>query len=97
MDSLESFLRACKNHPLCTGAVFFEDDEDDVFEDDGTLHVVRHGFRVCFDIRNEVSVQNNNAIKILEVLNIKDFKPERVFVDESDEDDEYVCPHCGRC
>lgn len=98
-DSEADFLELCQESPIFSGDWFIDDSGDDVFEDDGTLHVIRHGIRACFDVGAGQSLsgyeQNQNTIKVIEHLGITSYNNKRVFVEETNEEDE-VCPHCGR-
>jgi hypothetical protein len=94
----EQFKRKCQRvcDALGLDDPYFPDVEGEdfaprVFEDDGTLHVVRNGMRVCFDVNNdEGSVQNERTRKVLGALNIK--VTESALVKEYDQN---VCPSCG--
>lgn len=84
--------------------LILRDDErpNDVFEDDGYLHVRRDHIRAVFGANagqdGPASERNELFKKILEKLNYK-LTPKLLerFIDDSpdDDDDEDVCPHCG--
>ena len=78
-----------------------ESAKDDVFEDDGYLHVRRRHVRIVFSANAgqdaPASERNELFKKILEKLNYK-LTPkllERVLDDSEDEDDDERCPECG--
>ena len=73
---------------------------DDEHEDDGFLHISRHGIRAVFNVSNSQSddggTQNIKTRSILDALGITPHDPDRVFVEEhDDEEDGERCPHCG--
>lgn len=96
------FETQCEKVSEDTGidVMFFDDDTNPApCEDDGNLHITKRGLRACFDVgmgQNATGkVQNERAKKVLEALKITKFKPEMVFVDETEDDDD-ECPCCGR-
>ena len=85
------------NEKLGLGEIMFFPEpgrKPEVFEDDGTLHVVRRGQRACFDVSNgqDYSARKQNGVtrKVLDALGITlTPKQERsVFLkDEPDQDE----------
>lgn len=79
MNNADEFVIACKKVEKLTDIelidVYFENVEDDVFEDDGFLHVTRFGARAVFDVGEyqslESAEQNENTKLILCALGIK--------------------------
>jgi hypothetical protein len=75
-------------------------ESDDEFEDDGTLHVVRHGTRAVFDVSNgqtdNTKAQNEKTRQIMKALGAEKKLSSRVLMDESEDEDEEVCECCGR-
>lgn len=64
-----------------------------VSEDDGTLHINKGRRRAMFSVgQDDPKLANERMREILRLMEVK-FDPELVFVDEEDDD---VCPHCGR-
>jgi hypothetical protein len=74
---------------------------DDIYEDDGALHVRRYGVRAVFEVNRgqdeSGATQNQKTREVLAALGIKLKNREagRAFVDEIDENDPGYCPHCG--
>ena len=102
----QTFRQQCVKAAEATGieVVFFDDgikDVDDVFVDDGSLHIRRAGFRACFHVavNDDGRLQNLNTRDILKRLKIRLTKQvlSRAFVSErgENEDEDDRCPHCG--
>ena len=103
-ESQGDFLKACEGAPLFTGDWYIDDRDDDAFEDDGCLHIIRKGIRACFDVGDcqllKPREQNENAQEVLDYLKLDDFDHKRVFIEEPEEEDDEedeICPHCGQC
>lgn len=72
--------------------------------DDGFLHVTHNpsGIRASFDVQFcqtlKASITNDNTMRILEALGLKDSVDGFILLDpDEDEDDDEYCPCCGRC
>lgn len=90
---MTKFEKLCREVASATGidVDFYEDRRPaDVFEDDGTLHVMYRGLRAVFDVGSGQSLtgeeQNTRTRLILEKLD----RPvtDRVLVEEYEDDDE---------
>lgn len=74
--------------------LFFPDKgrKHEVFEDDGTLHVVRRGQRACFDVSNgqNASARRQNEVtrKVLAALEIELSPKEEIYVFQKEDDQE---------
>jgi hypothetical protein len=99
----KTFRNRCDRVSGATGieVMYFEDDplQADAFEDDGTLHIRQaSGLRACFDVGNSQSLsgreQNVRTRAVMDMLGLK--VTDRVLTDDTDDDDEDVCPECGR-
>ena len=89
-----SFKKRCESVADQIGVTvdFFKDShQQEPFEDDGNLHIVRNGLRACFDVGNGQSntgkKQNVLSEHILAALGIKSYIRNRVLVEEDDEED----------
>ena len=101
----EQFMRKC-NKAAVAGetSVFFVDDrpaeENSQYEDDGALHVKFGGCRAVFDVgdgqSNSGAEQNRKTRLVMEALGMKRKINDNVLVEECDDDEDDVCPHCGR-
>jgi hypothetical protein len=88
--SIVTFKKKCTDvgERLGINVEFFDDPKSpaDEFEDDGTLHVRRYGWRAVFDVSDGQSVdgamQNANTRDVLARLGIKPKKEDRVLVEE---------------
>lgn len=70
----------------------------DAYEDDECLHIHKRGVHVCFGVGGDDYTgkqQNERTRAVLEALKLSRLMNQRVWVDESCEEDE-SCPHCGR-
>lgn len=87
----------------CSRMYFYDDPRpDDVFEDDGNLHVRKDGVRACFDVNigqdESGEEQNKKTRAVLEALNMRSKITDRVLVEEDEEEEEHSCDceYCGR-
>lgn len=99
-QKLKDFIKKAEAHEYYSDW-FLDDAGDDIYEDDGTLHVVRHGRRYCFDVSNGQSdsgyTQNKKTYDVIVDLGLlTSYDPKRVYVEEEEYEEEEVCPHCGR-
>lgn len=79
---------------------FYDDDRkrNDVFEDDGYLHICEGRVRACFDVGDAQSLdaerQNKRTRSILTDLDMTIKIGPRTLIDDEPKTD--LCPHCGR-
>lgn len=100
-----AFRRKCERAAQTAGLddVLFCDNEeatkDDEYEDDGVLHIRRHGLRAAFNVGDNQNlpgaVQNENTRAVMAALGMKRKVSERVLVEETEEEEEEPCPQCG--
>ncbi len=101
MDAkIERFKKKCNDISADTGinVGFYTDArEKAAFEDDGVLHIVRHGCRACFDVdtgqSSPPSLVNDNIEAVCKALKIK---ANPLWFCEEEEEKDDTCPHCGR-
>lgn len=84
------------------GVMFYRGEHfkvDDVFEDDGSLHIRRDGIRAVFDVGDNQNLggheQNTRTQRILDELKIEATATIRRSAFVAEFEDEDCCPHCG--
>lgn len=80
--------------------MFLDDNQNsEPCEDDGNLHIIKHGLRACFDVGREQCAsgkeQNERTRKVMTELGMEKQITDMVLVDEQEDCDDDECPCCG--
>lgn len=76
-------------------------DKNNYFEDDGSLHICKAGYpRACFDVGAGRSLsnatQNRRTMEVMTKLGLGPYIGKPVLADETEDNDGFCCPGCGR-
>jgi len=105
MKAIKSkFEKRCEEASEKTGVEFYIPWTDknmkvDVFEDDECLHVHKRGVHAAFSVGGDNYTgkqQNDRTRAVLTALGLEAHIGPRSLVDETEEDEDDECPHCGR-
>lgn len=98
------FQKLCELASKQTGVevTYYVDEEraNHLCEDDGNLHITKNHVHACFNVGNGQSLgpkeQNERTRAVMNAMGLSDKISDRVLVDETDDDVDGICPHCGR-